>query len=130
MSFQLLVYMYDSLNNGYCNQNKQFHLFLWNVLYLYLSGFFFQRHQRVVCLETQLLFVFIRPIARNESFLVSVITNMQYKPEHSFLWDDAQNGADLDQTPQNAASIQSLHCLLTECFIKIWIKRKVPAHNP
>ena len=71
------------LNNGYCSQNKQFHLFLWNVLYLYLSGFLFQRHQRA-CLETQLLFVFIRPIAGNKSFLVSVITNIQYKP--SIFW--------------------------------------------
>ena len=34
------------------------------------------------------------------------------------------NSADLEQTPQNAVSDQVLHCLLTECSIKIWIKMK------
>ena len=32
------------------------------------------------------------------------------------------NSADPYQMPQNAASNQGLHCLLTECFIKIWIE--------
>ena len=33
-----------------------------------------------------------------------------------------QNSADPDQTPQNMASDQGLHCLLTVCSIKFKIK--------
>ena len=36
----------------------------------------------------------------------------------SFLWDIGQS-AKPDQTPQNAASNQVLHCLLTEVSFKI-----------
>ena len=35
-----------------------------------------------------------------------------------------------DQTPQNAASDQGLHCALTECSIKIWIKIKSISQQP
>ena len=34
------------------------------------------------------------------------------------------NSTDPDQTPQNVASDQDLHCLSTKCFIKICIKKK------
>ena len=37
------------------------------------------------------------------------------KRVHHFLWTLA-NRADPDQTPQNAASDQGLHCMLTKCF--------------
>ena len=35
-----------------------------------------------------------------------------------------QNSADSDQTPHHRVSDLSLHCLLTECSIKIWGKAK------
>ena len=41
----------------------------------------------------------------------------------SFLWNIG-NGADPDQTPQNAASDQGLHCLLLEFSIKILCKNE------
>ena len=37
------------------------------------------------------------------------------KRVQNFLWTLA-NRADPDQTPQNAASDQGLHCMLTKCF--------------
>ena len=37
----------------------------------------------------------------------------------SFLWEIAANSADPDHMPQNAASDQGLHCLLTECSFEI-----------
>ena len=37
-----------------------------------------------------------------------------------FLWDICKH-CDPDQMPQNVVSDQDLHCLLKECFIKIWI---------
>ena len=46
----------------------------------------------------------ISPLARKELIHISLA---------SFLWD-----ADPDQTPQNAASVQGLYCLLTESSIK------------
>ena len=41
-----------------------------------------------------------------------------YKPDVLFCGTKA-NRADPDQTPLNAASDKGLHCLLTECSIKI-----------
>ena len=38
------------------------------------------------------------------------------------------NSADPDQTPQYAASDQSLYCLLTECSIEIW--ENIPHNCP
>ena len=40
------------------------------------------------------------------------------------------NSADSDQTPQNAASDQGLHCLLTEISIQNRIKMKKYTRHP
>ena len=40
-----------------------------------------------------------------------------YKP--SILFVGQANSAHPDQTPQNEATDQGFHCLLTECYIKI-----------
>ena len=40
------------------------------------------------------------------------------------------NSADPDQTPQNAASDQGLHCLLIDCSIRILIKMKNTTQQP
>ena len=50
----------------------------------------------------------------------------------AYILEISLNSAAPDQTPQNAASDQVLHCLLTECSIKIWIKlyKKIPPNNP
>ena len=45
-----------------------------------------------------------------------------------FLWGIGK-GADPDQTLQNEASDQGLHCLLTEYSIKIWKKWKKNTNN-
>ena len=47
----------------------------------------------------------------------------------SFLWDIAKNCRP-DKMPQNAASDQGLHGLLTENSIKIWIKMKNSTQRP
>ena len=43
-----------------------------------------------------------------------------------------ENSAAPYQMPQNVASDQGLHRLLTECYIfkKSWIKWKIPPNNP
>ena len=51
-----------------------------------------------------------------------------YKP--SVLIVGYANSADPDQTPQSVASDQGLHCLLTECSIKIRIKMKNTTQQP
>ena len=53
-----------------------------------------------------------RPLVQNA---MSFLTHISLA---SFLRDVA-NSADPDQTPQNTASDQGLHCLLTYCSIKI-----------
>ena len=40
----------------------------------------------------------------------------------AFFCGTCANSVDPDQTPQNVASDQGLHCLLTECSVKILIK--------
>ena len=40
------------------------------------------------------------------------------------------NSADPDQTPQNATSDQDVHCLLTNCSIKIRIKMENTTQHP
>ena len=40
------------------------------------------------------------------------------------------NSGDPDQTPQNAASDPSLHCLLATCFIDVGIKLKNTTQEP
>ena len=42
-----------------------------------------------------------------------------YKPIVLFVDIGKPNRADPDQTPHNAASDQGVHCLLTECSIRI-----------
>ena len=39
------------------------------------------------------------------------------------------NSADPDQTPHNVVSDQDLHCLLTECYVKI-LKKKISKYQP
>ena len=47
----------------------------------------------------------------------------------SFLWDIC-NSAEPDQTPHIPASDQVLHCLLTECSIRIPVKMKNTTQQP
>ena len=49
--------------------------------------------------------------------IVSALLILTFIRLASFLWDIGNSG-DPDQTPQNAASGQGLHCLFTECSIK------------
>ena len=51
--------------------------------------------------------------------------------KHSVLFNGTSaNSAEPDQTPQNAASDQALHYLLTEGSIKIWIEWENTTQQP
>ena len=51
-----------------------------------------------------------------DHFLITLVN--LYKPSVIFCWTKA-NSADSYRIPQNVASDQGLHCLLTECSILI-----------
>ena len=46
------------------------------------------------------------------------------------LYGRKANSADPDQKPNNQVSDQGLHCLLTECSIKIWGKNEKKNNAP
>ena len=46
------------------------------------------------------------------------INEIKFKQSLVLFCGTSSNSGDQDQTPQNAASDQVLHCLLTECSIK------------
>ena len=49
-------------------------------------------------------------------------------PNNKSVYGTQSNCTDPDQTPHDAVSDQDLHCLLKECFIKIWEKKST--QNP
>ena len=51
---------------------------------------------------------------------------MSYKLIASFCWTNT-NSIDLGQTPENKASGQGIHCLLTEYSIKYEYNKTIPA---
>ena len=62
-------------------------------------------------------------------YLVGIVFSVVHISLASFFVTKAKS-ADPGQTPQNAASDQGLHCLLTELSIEILINMKNPPQQP
>ena len=59
------------------------------------------------------------------------LTPLTYISLASFLWNIGKQCRSRDLTPPYSVSDQVLHCLLTECSIKIWWKKEeIPHNNP
>ena len=58
-------------------------------------------------------------ITKRAATLKPSLVILLYKPSVLFVGHNYANSDDPNQTPQNAASDQGLHCLLTKWYIKI-----------
>ena len=82
-------------------------------------------HVLIDCLHRPELTAKIQPQQLNHRLQIMKQVMHSFNPyKPSILFVGYANSADPDQTPQSAASDQGLHCLLTECSIKIRIKNE------